>query len=155
MQRIEFKPLYEDLELSIPQRRFLVVFLETCSVVSAARAAKIHRRNHVYWMNNGTNKADYREAFRRAEMDSAALLEHAAIRRAVHGTEKPVFHKGKRCGVITEYSDRLMEFLLSARDPDKYARRHKTELSGSLSIQELDSEVGKALALRDSEPSAD
>ena len=42
---------------------------------------------------------------------------------------KPVFHKGEQCGVVREYSDTLMIFLLKARDPAKYR-----ENAGSVTI---------------------
>lgn len=41
-------------------------------------------------------------------------LETEAWRRAVDGTEKPVFYKGDECGRITEYSNTLLMFLIKA-----------------------------------------
>lgn len=41
-------------------------------------------------------------------------LETEAWRRAVDGTEKPVFYKGDECGRITEYSNPLLMFLIRA-----------------------------------------
>ena len=49
-----------------------------------------------------------------------AALEDEAVRRAYHGVEEPVFYKGVQCGSITKYSDKLLIFLLKARDPAKY-----------------------------------
>jgi hypothetical protein len=42
------------------------------------------------------------------------------VRRAYHGVEEPVFYKGVQCGSVTKYSDRLLMFLLQARNPAKY-----------------------------------
>ena len=41
-------------------------------------------------------------------------LEKEAWRRVVDETEKPVFHQGKECGRITEYSNTLLMFLIKA-----------------------------------------
>lgn len=43
-----------------------------------------------------------------------------AVRRAVEGTCKPVFHQGFVVGGIQEYSDTLLLNLLAARDPGRF-----------------------------------
>jgi hypothetical protein len=50
-------------------------------------------------------------------------LEDEAVRRAVEGVIKPVFHQGKRVGTLRVFSDPLLMFLLRARRPDKFADR--------------------------------
>jgi len=57
------------------------------------------------------------------------FLEWEAIRRAYHGTLRPVFYKGKQCGSICDYSDQLLMFLLRARNPKMY--REKFQLDHS------------------------
>lgn len=42
-------------------------------------------------------------------------------RRAVDGVQKPVFFKGNICGYATVKSDRLLEFLARANNPEKYS----------------------------------
>jgi hypothetical protein len=59
-----------------------------------------------------------------AEIGEKRLLQEAS-RRAYHGTAKPVFHKGKVCGYIQEYSDTLIMFLLRALNPKKYREKHQ------------------------------
>lgn len=54
--------------------------------------------------------ADYRKALR----------ERAAHVRAVEGVEKPIFQQGAQVGVVREFDNRLLEFLLKADDPKKY-----------------------------------
>jgi hypothetical protein len=49
-----------------------------------------------------------------------AALEGEAVRRAYHGVEEPVFCKGVQCGVVRKYRDKLLMFLLKARNPAKY-----------------------------------
>lgn len=48
------------------------------------------------------------------------VLEPEAVRRAVRGIYKPVFHKGVVVGHTVEYSDSLLIKLLQARMRDKY-----------------------------------
>ena len=76
--------------------------------------------------------AEYREAFVLAQEEAADRLEDEAFRRAVEGVEKPVgWYKGKPGGVIREYSDVLLIFLLKGARPEKYADRvqNRWELS--------------------------
>ena len=57
-------------------------------------------------------------------------LEHEARRRALHGTERPVFHNGKQCGFVKEYSDMLLIKLLTAYRGDKFKERSAVETTG-------------------------
>lgn len=87
------------------------------SVTAAAAQAPYKRRTLYEW-----READ--DEFR-AEWDAALeegtdLLEDEALRRAMHGNDRPVFHQGEQCGVVREYSDTLTIFLLKARRPEKY-----------------------------------
>jgi len=60
-------------------------------------------------------------------------LELEAQRRAVTGTEKPIFRGGALVGHTTDYSDSMLMFLLKAKYPEKYDRAKavnaKTEAS--------------------------
>lgn len=62
----------------------------------------------------------FRVAWAEAMTVGTEFLEAEAQRRAYHGVEEPVFHKGVECGHIRKYSDTLLIFLLKARRPDKY-----------------------------------
>lgn len=45
------------------------------------------------------------------------VLEEEAFRRAVEGTDRPVYYQGIECGHIREYSDKMLELLLKSRRP--------------------------------------
>jgi hypothetical protein len=62
----------------------------------------------------------FRAAWDEATQLGTEALEYEALRRAYHGVEEPVFYRGVQCGSVTKYSDRLLMFLLKARDPAKY-----------------------------------
>ena len=57
-------------------------------------------------------------------------LEDEAVRRAAEGTLKPVFHQGQQCGVIREFSDTLLIFMLKARDP-RYREHASLSVTGA------------------------
>jgi len=77
-------------------------------------------------------------AVRWTEADNLAIerMEVEADRRAVDGTDRPVFYQGGRCGEIREYSDSLLMFRLKARRPNVYRERfdHAAEPERPLSI---------------------
>lgn len=64
--------------------------------------------------------------------------EQEAHRRAVDGIDEPVFYKGDECGHIRRYSDRLLEFLLKADNPQKYAQAEtQVNLQTNILMDEL------------------
>lgn len=58
------------------------------------------------------------------------VYEDEAKRRAIEGTEKPVFYQGEIVGHIREYSDTLLIVALKARRPEKYRDNIKQEIGG-------------------------
>ena len=58
-----------------------------------------------------------------AEEHGTGLLEDEAIRRAMHGTNRPVYQGGKLVGYVRDYSDTLLIVMLKARKPDVYKDR--------------------------------
>ncbi len=118
-----------DADLTPKMRAFLAAYSETGSIPAAAQIAGCERSTHrTSWMQN----EDYRKAFAAAKEEAIDVLETEAIRRATRGTDRPVFHKGKPCGTIREYSDILLIFLLKAARPEKYRDNHKVEHSGEI-----------------------
>ena len=110
------------------QRAFLAAFRELGNVTAAAAVAKCDRCRVYRWKQDPQFAMDMAAA---AE-EAAEHLEAEARRRAVEGTEKPVFHKGVKCGTIREYSDLLLIFLLKGAKPEKYRENHSVDLSGQV-----------------------
>jgi trehalose utilization protein len=54
-------------------------------------------------------------------------VETEAIRRGTVGVQKPVYFKGAIVGHVTEYSDRLLEFILDRR---RYPQKQRHEVTG-------------------------
>ncbi len=73
-----------------------------------------------------------------------------ARRRALVGTEKPLFHKGNQIGNVPVFSDPLLMFLLKAKRPEVYrdrglpARAAPPDASGSSSDAGLLTRISSA-----------
>jgi hypothetical protein len=74
------------------------------------------------------------------------VLEEEAVRRAYHGTERPIFQKGVQVGSVKEFSDSLLMFLLKSRDPrvpgqsyrrNDWRRRGPIKTEGGLDLTKL------------------
>lgn len=65
---------------------------------------------------------EFEEQWKAAAQEGIDRLEDEAVRRGVEGTDRPVFQQGECVGFVREYSDDLLKFVLSARDPGKFSR---------------------------------
>lgn len=109
------------------KKAFLAAFAECGNITRAAEIVDMDRRLHYGWLESDPA---YPAAFAGAAEHAADRLEQEARRRAVEGTEKPVFYKGEMCGLIQEYSDTLLIFLLKGARPEKYKERISAEHTG-------------------------
>jgi len=99
--------------------KFIDALGQGFSVTSAAAAAGVGRRTVYNWRSD----SGFVDLWNDALESGADLLEDEARRRAVDGTEKPVFYNGRQVGSIREYSDSLLKFLLSAKRPQQFRER--------------------------------
>src|SRR5262252_5945363 len=101
--------------------QFLDTYAQAAVLAWAAKRAGV-ARSTVY---DRRGDPGFESAFQGAAADNLAELEAEAVRRATVGVAKPVFWQGRKVGIITEYSDVLLIFLLKSRDPETY-RESKT-----------------------------
>lgn len=87
------------------------------------RAARATRRHRSTWYRWRAERPEFATAWAAALEHGTDALEDEAVRRAVEGVIKPVFHQGKRVGTLKIYSDALLMFLLRARRPEKFTDR--------------------------------
>lgn len=94
------------------QRAFLVEFEHNGNVTRSCERVGV-ARSTVYeeWMP----QAEFKAAFDYASEGATDLLEDEARRRAVDGVSKPVYQGGKKVGIVQEYSDSLLMFLLRGK----------------------------------------
>jgi hypothetical protein len=106
--------------MSLPRTQEALALLEAAiasnhgDIATAARSLGVDPRHVHMWMLAEPEAAT---AIKAAQLVGYASIESAAIRRAVHGVERPVYYKGNICGYQTEYSDGLMATVLKARVP--------------------------------------
>jgi transposase-like protein len=113
------------------EQAFLEVLSAGGSVYKAAITAGVSRTQVYEWRRNDE---DFALRWDEALECGTDTMEDEAYRRAVNGTEKPVFYKGDECGYIREYSDNLMMFKLKARRPEKYRERSDLNVSGDIRV---------------------
>lgn len=111
----------------------LVALRMGASYAKAAMAAGLARSALYYWMGEDE---DFHAACKEAEEEGTDRLEDEMLRRAVDGTDKPVFHQGSIVGTVREYSDTLAIFMAKARRPDKFKDRTAVEHSGTVNFAE-------------------
>lgn len=99
----------------------------------ACAAAGVDRSCHYGWLKNDP---EYEKEFAAALPEANGLLRDEAIRRAYHGTMRPVAVAGQVM-MVTEFSDRLMEFLLKSHDPATYGDRKELTHKGDLTVKRL------------------
>lgn len=109
------------------RQAFLAALRLSGNVTLAAQEAQIDRTTAYAARERDEHFA---ERWAAAIDEAAERLEAEARRRAVDGTDEPVFYKGKVVGHIRKYSDSLLSKLLDAHLPHKYRQRISAELTG-------------------------
>jgi hypothetical protein len=107
--------------------------LEECGIVSHAAKKAGVGRTFVYEQRKEDTEfaAQWDEAVEVA-MDG---MEHEAWRRGRKGVLKPVYQNGKKVGVIREYSDTLLMFMMKGGRPEKFRERTETQHTGSVQVK--------------------
>jgi enamine deaminase RidA (YjgF/YER057c/UK114 family) len=112
--------------VNVAKARFLEVYAQCGNVSAAAKEAGVGRRTVYDWL---VADVDYQVAFNDARDQAVDVLELEAHRRAVVGVQRPVYQGGRLAGVVTDYSDKLLETLLRAARPEKYRERTGVDLN--------------------------
>ncbi|GAB5350221.1 hypothetical protein [Alteriqipengyuania sp. 357] len=84
-------------------------------VAAAARAVGMSRQS-AYRLRNRLKGEPFDIAWEAAFQHGYDALHQAALERALHGVEEPVFHAGEQVGTRRRYDERLTVFLLSRRN---------------------------------------
>lgn len=105
---------------------FLEALRTTGLVYRSAEIAHINRRTATLERHRDP---EFSEAWTEALEQHIEMLEEEADRRAVKGTDKPVYQQGIQVGSIREYSDTLLIFRLKALNPEKYRDRVSVDVN--------------------------
>jgi len=111
------------------QERFLKALAETGGMVSKALRAVGMSKSRLYELRE--EDPEFAKKWDEAKEAGLDLLEDEVIRRALHGTLRPVFQGGRQVGQIREYSDTLLIFFLKANRVKYRERRELTGADGS------------------------
>lgn len=103
---------------------FLDIFEQTYSLTQACKACQISTST---FYNHKDEDPEFREAWEKVNERLVHELEEEAYRRGVKGVKKPVYYQGRLVGYELEYSDRLLEMMLRARDERYGTKRVKAE----------------------------
>ena len=152
------------------KQAFLAAYSKLANIGRSCEAAGVSRSSYYRWVNvDDPVDGDKRfiEAVQHARETAIDAMEAEAHRRAVDGVTKYQFYKGNQVmiqkrdsqgrGVLgeagelvmipyieQEYSDSLLNTMLRAERPDKYADRSKSQVDNTHS---MDGETRKAIGL--------
>ena len=104
---------------ALRQQAVLDAYAMYGTIAKACEVSGVPRSEHYRWLKGKR----YTARFEEAEEQAVQALETEARRRALVGTEKPLFHKGKEVGHVRVFSDPLLVFLLKAKRPEVYRDR--------------------------------
>lgn len=109
------------------QELFLSSLRDTGSLRKACAAAGITRGAVLKYMEQDTGEAEeFKLNYEHAIGEFNDSLEEAAYKRAVEGTETPVYNKlGEIVGYKTDFSDTLLVKLMEGNMPEKYGKKLK------------------------------
>lgn len=94
---------------------FLRALAAQQSVSAAARSVGMSRQS-AYKLRNRLKGEPFDIAWEAAFQHGYDALHQAALERALHGVEVPVFHKGEQVGTRRHFDERLTTFLLARRN---------------------------------------
>ena len=94
---------------------FLRALAATHDVSSAARQVGMSRQS-AYRLRARLKGEPFDIAWEAAFQHGYDALAEAALTRAIHGVEVPVFHKGEQVGAYRRFDERLTCFLLTRRN---------------------------------------
>lgn len=77
--------------------------------------------------------AEFAAAVDEAVLVGREALEDEAVRRGKSGVRKAVYHQGEVVGYERQYSDRLLETMLKATNPEKFRENHSVAVEGKIS----------------------
>ncbi len=105
-------------------------------------SAGVDRSRHYAWLKESP---EYAAAIEEARIEVAGLMEDEAVRRAFRGTLKPM-NVGGQVVYVTEFSDRLLEFLLKCRNRAVFGDRHILTGENGTALNPARAEVDAVLA---------
>ncbi len=100
-------------KITHPSKRcFLIAYVQTGRIKSAAKLAKITRKTHYNWLKAD---ADYRELFIRSRDHICDLVNDSLVERLINGDKETIYYNGEACGHKHTFDNKTaLEYLKSA-----------------------------------------
>lgn len=96
----------------------------------ACEEAEISTTQFYRWLREDT---EFAQAVEEAVLAGREALEDEAVRRGARGVRKAVYYQGDVVGYERQYSDRLLETMLRATNPEKFRENHSVAVEGKIS----------------------
>ena len=110
------------------QTKFLEALADGHTATKAAGIAGVARASLYNWREQDE---EFAEAWNHAVISGTDVLEDEAFDRAVNGVPVEIYGKdGELVKTTFDKSDRLLEFLLRARAPERFRERHTVDHTG-------------------------
>lgn len=117
------------------KNKWLNEFIQRGSISETCKIREISRQTFYDWLKQDK---EFERVFKEeARPMITTLLEDEAYRRAVRGTLKGVYYKGKLIARELEYSDGLLTTLLRANCPERYKNNIDATLNGNMDINNI------------------
>lgn len=126
LEKRKFKPLTHQVKNKICK-----MIEETGDWRTAIATLSISR---VAFKNALKKDVQLAERVEMAEGKYLAGLEAEARRRAVEGVEKGIYYKGDRIATEREYSDKLLDKLMTAADKEKYSKQTSVKNDTNINV---------------------
>lgn len=106
-----------------PERQvaFIEALAQAGCVREAAESVGMSVRS-AYRLRQHIGAETFRLAWDAALGFALGRLEDAALSRAINGVARPIMHKGEVVGERRYYDERLTQFILRTRDPERFGR---------------------------------
>lgn len=121
---------------------FLAELATSHSVAAAARAVGLSRQS-AYRLRARLRGEAFDAAWEAAVQQGYDALHEAALERALHGVEMPVYHRGALVGARRQFDERLTMFLLSDRNRRAVRRGRDDGFASAIWAARLEELIGK------------
>lgn len=115
------------------QARWLTSFCDTWSAPEACRLAGLRPSTVWAWQRDDV----FRHARELAEEVMRETAKGEAWRRAIHGVERGIWHRGELVGTERVYSDALLSMVLKRTDPEGWSGEPKRAAQGDEPSRDL------------------
>ena len=124
--------------ISVLQLRLLVEIAQDGLVSYACKRAGVPVRTHYGWLQKS---AAYKEAYNEAIKIANEYLEQTAINLATGVYRRPLVSQGKLVTTEAIYDGKMLQFLLKARNPEKFGNKLDVTSGGQSLVKYIDREA--------------